>query len=681
MNCENTLTNIKGIGDKIAASFAKLDVYTVGDLVHYYPKTYEKYPELTAISDCVPDSKNAVFGMVKGEPSLRRIRSLSILSFVLIDKTGSMQVTIFNMPYLKNSIKSGKQYVLYGRVVKSGSGIKMEQPSFYSQEEYDELRGRLIPKYPLTKGITNNTITKALNKILKDNIEIDDAIPRGILEECNISDITTAVKEIHFPHSEETLLKARESLVFREFLSFIIQTKSGKSVSRISSEFPMINTSDTVRLIEALPYKLTNAQHKVYEEIVSELTDGFVMNRLIQGDVGSGKTIVAILSLLLTCSNGYQGAMMAPTEVLAMQHYKNICELTKKYNLCFKPVLLTGSLSAKDKRLAQEAIADGTVNVIIGTQALIQDKVNYKNLALVITDEQHRFGVKQREAFAEKGKMPHTIVMSATPIPRTLAIILFGDMNVSVIDEYPSTHIPVKTCVMPSAKRGSAINFILKEVEKGHQAYIICPMALEGEDDDIQDVITYTDKLREHLPENVRCEYLHGKLKNEEKNRIMDGFSKKNIDILVSTTVVEVGVDVPNATVIMIENSERFGLASLHQLRGRVGRGADTSYCIYLQEGESDKASKRLNILNESHDGFYIANQDMKLRGPGDIFGIRQSGVMEFKLGDIYQDSELLIMASGIYEKLEKEQNGETLKEILDNLIKSGYKVIDYKSM
>ena len=414
---------------------------------------------------------------------------------------------------------------------------------------------------------------------------------------------------------------------------------------------PMSAASETDALIEALPYALTGAQKRVWNEIESDLQKHVAMNRLIQGDVGSGKTILAFLALLMCAANGYQGALMAPTEVLAMQHFETICGYTREYQLAFKPILLVGSMTAKEKREAYVRIENGKANLIIGTHALIQDKVTYQNLALVVTDEQHRFGVRQREGLAQKGtsqtgKEPHVLVMSATPIPRTLAIILYGDLHVSVINELPTGRQPIKNCVVNTSYRPKAYEFITKEVEKGRQVYIICPMVEEGELEDVENVLDYTEKLKGLLPPQIQIAYLHGKMRPAEKNRVMEEFGAHNIDVLVSTTVIEVGINVPNATVMMVENADRFGLAQLHQLRGRVGRGEHQSYCIFVNSNENEDTKKRLEILNHSNDGFHIASEDLKLRGPGDLFGIRQSGDFAFRLGDIYSDATVLQEAS-----------------------------------
>ena len=499
------------------------------------------------------------------------------------------------------------------------------------------------PVYGQTKGLGNKTITKAVAQALAERELERDYMPERLREKYELAEYNFALEHIHFPGDEAELLFSRKRLVFDEFFMFLLSVrllKEKKADTR--SRYVIEPRPEVQKLKDSLPYSLTKAQEKVLKEVYADLSGGRVMNRLVQGDVGSGKTIIAILALLQTAYNGYQGALMVPTEVLARQHLESMEELFAAHGIEKKVILLTGSMTAREKRMAYQQIENHEADIIVGTHALIQEKVIYDKLALVITDEQHRFGVAQREMLGNKGREPHVLVMSATPIPRTLAIIIYGDLDISIIDELPANRKPVKNCVVGTDYRKNAYRFIEREAAAGRQAYVICPMVEPSEMIEAENVVDYTKKLRENLPESVRVEYLHGKMKPKEKNLLMEQFAAGEIQVLVSTTVIEVGVNVPNATVMMIENAERFGLAQLHQLRGRVGRGKDQSYCIMVNASSDEGIQKRLEILNKSNDGFFIASEDLKLRGPGDIFGIRQSGELEFKLGDIFTDADLL---------------------------------------
>lgn len=647
------ITALKGIGEKSAGLFAKLGITTTKDLLHYYPRDYEQFRAPYLITDAPVGERVAVRGVITGNMTLRHVRNLNILNFTLQDASGTLQMTYFNMPYLKNSLKKGTFYVFCGLLQQKGNRLVMEQAKTYKPDEYDALTDRLLPKYMLTKGLSNNAITKAVTQAFALREEKEDFLPEELLSRYHFMARGDAVYQMHFPTDRETLIQARKRLVFDEFFLFILMLRRHKSDNNaLPNRYKMIEVADTKRLIEALPYKLTNAQSKVWSEIISDLGGDMAMNRLIQGDVGSGKTILAFLSLIMCSANGCQGAMMAPTEVLAKQHFESLIKLKKQYGLRIDPVLLTGSTTAKDRKVIYAQIESGEADIIIGTHALIQEKVNYHKLALVITDEQHRFGVRQREALADKGYDAHVLVMSATPIPRTLAIILYGDLHISVLDELPAKRLPIKNCVVGPSYRDTAYRFIEKEVSAGRQAYVICPMVEAGEMEELEDVVSYTAKLKAILPPAIQIASLHGKMKPAEKNRIMEQFEAHHIDVLVSTTVIEVGINVPNATVMMVENAERFGLAGLHQLRGRVGRGEYQSYCIFVSTSENKTTLERLKILNESNDGFYISAQDLKLRGPGDLFGVRQSGMMEFELGDVFTDASILQQASDEADKM-----------------------------
>lgn len=648
------VNRIKGVGEKTAALFGKINVYTIDDLIRHYPRDYETYDAPVSIRETSPGNVHAVYGQITAIPNVKKVRNLSILNAILKDDNGdSIQLTFFNMPFLKKVLKPGGFYLFRGLVQQRGTHKFMEQPRMFTWDEYRQKSGRLLPRYALTKGLTNQTVQKSVAQALEYYPPEKEYLPQMILQKYPMLSHREAVYALHFPESREELLTARNRMVFEEFFSFLLVLRKNKELAaKTENHFPMYETADTVRFLEQLPFPLTKAQKKVWGELREDMGSPYAMNRLIQGDVGSGKTILAVLALLMCAANDYQGAMMAPTEVLAVQHFETISGYIEKYGIAFRPVLLTGSMTAKEKREAYAKIASGEANLIIGTHALIQEKVEYSSLALVVTDEQHRFGVRQRETLAAKGSEPHVLVMSATPIPRTLAIILYGDLKVSVIDELPANRLPIKNCVVGTAYRPKAYEFIAKEVAAGRQAYVICPMVEEGESEDLENVVDYTEKLRAVLPPSVQVAYLHGKMRPADKNRIMEEFAAKEIDVLVSTTVIEVGINVPNATVMMVENAERFGLAQLHQLRGRVGRGEFQSYCIFISTSDTKETMERLQILNHSNDGFHIASEDLKLRGPGDIFGIRQSGEFAFVLGDIYTDANILKEASDAVEQL-----------------------------
>lgn len=664
MNRNTSIMELKGVGEKTRRLFEKLDIRTVGDLISHYPRDYEIFQDPVPIREAKPGEVCAVHVTVTGIPNQKKVRNLVILNVNVQDISGGMQLTFFNMPFLKKVLKPGGYYLFRGLVQSRGAAKIMEQPKLYSYEDYKKQTNLLQPKYALTKGLTNQAVQKAVRQALSFYEYGEEYYPRELLNTYELVSYEEALNAIHFPADTACLMKARKRLVFDEFFTFLLMLRKNKELAAgLSNSYPMFETADTVRFVEQMPFSLTNAQKKVWQEIRDDMGSAYVMNRLIQGDVGSGKTIVAVLALLMCAANGHQGALMAPTEVLAVQHYETISEYTDKYQLIFRPVLLVGSMTAKEKKEAYGKISSGEANLIIGTHALIQEKVNYNALALVVTDEQHRFGVRQREHLAEKGENPHVLVMSATPIPRTLAIILYGDLHISVIDELPANRLPIKNCVVNTSYRPKAYEFIAREVAGGRQAYVICPQVEEGELEDVENVVDYTEKLRSALPGNIQVAYLHGKMRPSDKNKIMEEFSAHNIDVLVSTTVIEVGINVPNATVMMVENAERFGLAQLHQLRGRVGRGEHQSYCIFVSAKEQKETMERLQILNKSNDGFFIASEDLKLRGPGELFGIRQSGEFAFALGDIYSDAGILKQASDAVEKLLSEDNDLSMEK------------------
>ena len=640
---QERITVIKGVGEKAEKNFNKLQVFTVGDLLEHYPRGYEVYGEIVPIKMAkhMEGETIVIEASLIRLPQMKKVRKLQILSVQVKDSTDAIVLTWFNMPFLRNSLKMGNKYLFRGKVVRKNGILVIEQPKILTKEEYYNKKKMLQPIYGLTAGLTNHAVTKAMTQVFSNGKLEEDYLPLEIRKKYQLREIKSALKGIHFPKDEQEMVESRKRIVFDEFFLFAIAiARLQKQKKNKKNHTPMKKREECEQLIKNLPYQLTDAQQKVWKEIEEDLSGNYIMNRLVQGDVGSGKTIIAILALFMAVKNGYQGALMVPTEVLAKQHFESVEETLQDFGV--KSILLVGSMTAKEKRMAYEKIKSHEVDIVIGTHALIQEKVEYDNLGLVITDEQHRFGVKQREMLSMKGNEPHILVMSATPIPRTLAIILYGDLDLSIIDTLPANRLPIKNCVVNTSYRQTAYRFIEKEIQAGRQAYVICPMVEESETIEAENVIDYTEQLEAAIGPNICVSYLHGKMKAKEKNEIMQQFLNHEIDILVSTTVVEVGVNVPNATVMMIENAERFGLAQLHQLRGRVGRGAHQSYCILVYGREGKETKKRLEILNHSNDGFYIAKEDMKLRGPGDLFGIRQSGILEFKMADVFQDADLL---------------------------------------
>ena len=653
MDGTTNIIELKGIGEKSATAFGRLGIRDVDSLITMYPKYYLTYEDPKDVNEIEIGQRVSIFVRINSEVHIQYAKRMKIVTCTAKDHTGTIMLVWYNMPYLKKQLHQGRDYIFTGTPIYKNGRITMEHPEIFTQEDYEAKQETLQPVYPLTSGLTNKLVSKTVAQTKDYIFHIPEYLPQNILDQYQPMEYHQAIWNIHFPESKEQLIKAKKRLIFDEFFIFIAAMHMITSGEDLKEEGYKIGVcKEAKELVKNLPYELTTAQKRALNEMAKDMASGKVMNRLVQGDVGSGKTILAVILLLMCAKAGYQGVLMAPTEVLAAQHYESFTELLESYDI--KIALLTGSTKTKEKRETYQKIKDGEVDIVIGTHAVIQDKVEYNKLALVITDEQHRFGVRQRESLSLKGEKPHVLVMSATPIPRTLAIILYGDLDVSIIDELPAERLPIKNCVVNTSYRPTAYRFIEKQVSQGRQVYIICPMVEESETMEGENVIQYAQMLRSQFAPSVRISYLHGKMKEADKQKVMDDFSEGKIDVLVSTTVVEVGVNVPNATVMMVENAERFGLAQLHQLRGRVGRGGYQSYCIFMTSSKKKETMQRLEVLNKSNDGFYIANEDLKLRGPGDFFGVRQSGMMDFVLADIYTNADIMKQAADAVKQLEE---------------------------
>ncbi|MCR5415786.1 MAG: ATP-dependent DNA helicase RecG [Pseudobutyrivibrio sp.] len=682
MELLSPIDTIKGVGEKTTKLFNKLGVYTIEDILLFFPRTYLVYPDPVEPDKDNVNANIAISARIKSAPKIFRTKNrLDVLQATAFCENTSVDIAWFNSNYLKSNIEPGKVYIFYGKTVLNNGRFKMTQPLIFEPEKYLEIQKTVQPIYHLTKGLSNNAISKVVREAL-GRCKIDDnRLPKELEDKRDFISYSKAIQAYHFPENFDELVKARKRLAYEELFFFILNSRLQEEGNvSYPNNFKIIHHNKTDEFQSSLGFELTEDQNKVLSDIREDITGKYVTQRLIQGDVGSGKTIVAFLAMLDVALSGYQAAIMAPTEVLAKQHYNGFLQWTKEHGLDIPVALFTGSMKVSEKKAMQKLVDENESCIIVGTHALISDGREFNNLALVITDEQHRFGVQQRDKLSSKGERPHIIVMSATPIPRTLAMILYGNMHVSIIKTMPANRLPIKTCVIKEGMRKTAYKFVSDEVEKGHQAYIICPLVEASETTEAQNVTDYSKKLKEVFKDKYSIGVLHGKMKPAEKNEIMADFANKNIDILVSTTVVEVGVNVPNATVMMIENANRFGLAALHQLRGRVGRGDAQSYCILMNASSDGNESKRLNIMLKSNDGFYIAREDLKLRGPGDMFGVRQSGEFSFKVADIYQDADELEMASEdasyILEKDPNLENHLELRSTLNSFLTNQFYVL-----
>ncbi len=671
MRLDDFADSVKNVGQERKKKLSKLGIFTVMDLIEHFPRDYDDRSNFRKTDEVVLNEENTVKGIISVKPELLKKGEFQIVRAKIYDDKGILEAVWFNQPYLKNTLKVGKEYIFTGKAVLKYNSIQLVSPDFEIFGEKELLSsGRIVPVYALTAGLSQKVLRSLIKSVIDETIEqIDEFIPERIRKKYKLCGRKFAVFNIHFPENDESFFAARKRLVFEEL--FLLQTKllMIKGFMKKKECGIFIENFDTFDIRKAFPFKLTESQEKVFSEIILDLKKNIAMNRLIQGDVGSGKTAIAMMVSYIMAKNGFQTVLMAPTDVLANQHFESFSNIFT--NLGIKCVFLSGGLKKSEKRRAYESIELGVADIIIGTHAVIQDAVKYNNLGLVITDEQHRFGVRQRGKLAQKGDNPHILVMTATPIPRTLALILYGDLDISIIDKLPPGRQKIDTSFVNSSYYERIYNFIGKEIQKGRQVYIICPTIENGEKNELKAVEEYSEKLRAEVFPNYRVECIHGKFKADYKNYIMEEFSNNNIDILVSTTVIEVGINVPNATVMLIENAERFGLAQLHQLRGRVGRGSEKSYCILVSDSKNKTAKERMKIMTKSNDGFEISEKDLNLRGPGDFFGTRQHGIPELKIANLYKDIEILRLVQKASEELyiddptlEKEENKKLSDEI-----------------
>lgn len=664
---------VKNVGPNRVKLLNKLNIYTLKDLITYFPRNHEDRSVAKKIADCEDGETILIKAKAMSKIAEIRTRRVTIYRLIVSDDSSSCVITWFNQRYLKDKFKIGETYTFYGKITTKGGSFEMSSP-VYEEKGIDKNTGRIVPIYPLTARLSQNMLRKIIEAGIDEvygNLEED--IPDYILKKYNLVNINDAYKNIHFPKTNNDFIQAKKRLVFEELLALqlaLFRLKEGQDETQEGIKFDSkINMND---VIKTLPFTLTNAQLRVLKEINEDMEKSIPMNRLLQGDVGSGKTVISMISAYKAVKSGYQVAIMAPTAILADQHLKNFEKILGQFDI--KCELLVSSVTKKNKEKIIERLANGEIDILIGTHALLEDNVIFKNLGLVVTDEQHRFGVKQRAKIVAKGNNPDVIVMSATPIPRTLALILYGDLDISIIDELPPNRKKIETYAVNKDFEDRINVFTKKLIDEGRQAYIVCPLVEDSDDDlSLKSVTALAEKYKTEVFSDYRVEYLHGKMKAKEKDDIMKRFKNGEIDILISTTVIEVGVDVPNASLMIIENAERFGLAQLHQLRGRVGRGEYKSYCILKNEGHSKVSKERMKVMCQTNDGFIISEKDLELRGSGDFFGTAQHGVPELKIANLFEDIPTLKLVQQIASNIMKidphlsQENNLRLKDLIND--------------
>lgn len=665
------LKDIKGIGEKKLALLNKLGIFTVNNLLEYFPYSYIDTTKFKKISEITEEGSYSYRLKIISLMENRKKKNIRVTKFLAMDEEMNYcTIVYFNNIFISKNLKINNVYEMYGRAKLLGKNVEIQSPTMQNKVN---IIGSVIPQYHLCKGISNLDLVKIIQNLLKKNSYFEEKLPSNILNELNLESYDNAIRNIHFPKDNESFIRAKRRLAFDEIFYFQLSMKKFKKKNDDAISFQIKN--ETLEFINSLSFKLTNSQNKVLEDIFNDMSSDRQMNRLIQGDVGCGKTIVSFIAMFNVVKNGFQSVLMAPTEILARQHFENAIELFEKHNI--KVELLVGSLKESEKKTIREKIENGQVDIIIGTHAVFQEKVVYKNLGFVITDEQHRFGVKQRLLLSKKSNNPDILVMSATPIPRTVGLVMFCDLDISTIDELPSGRGTVNTYFVDENYEDRYMNFIKKHISEGRQAYIVCPLVDESDTLELQSVINLYERLKERYFQDIEIEFIHGKIKPVDKDRIMKNFENGKIKVLVATTVIEVGINVPNSNIMVIYNAERFGLSQLHQLRGRIGRGNYDSFCILVSNNKSTSVKKRMDIMCSSNDGFYISEQDFLLRGYGDILGYRQSGEARFKILNIQKDYELLKLAIKYVDKLlrddfnfEKEEN-QVVKRNVDEFIKN----------